>query len=142
MANFNMHGVVRGAIQQVNLDTPGTVYISTGYTNTNGILTPSYMPVAAMLQVQADTHDALSHDRSLSYTTGYTTVYAFGNFSDLERPNGKGGDIINMSGKWYGIMQVLEWWPGWCSVSVTQQLNAASLAALQALIANGSVAAP
>lgn len=139
---INMHKVVRGAIQRVNPDIAGTVYVSTGYTNTRGVLTPTFNAVAAQLQVQADTHDKLWHERSLAYTVGHTIVYAYGNFSDLNRPDGKGGDIIYYNGKWQAITQVQEWWPEWCCVSVSQQLDAATLDALLKLIANGAVAAP
>lgn len=139
---WNMHTTVRGAIEALNPDVNGTVYISTGSTNTAGILTPTYTAVSARLQVQADTHDALKLERGLGYTVDYTTVYAYGNFSDLERPDGKGGDLMNIAGQWWGVTQVQEWWPGWACVSVTRQLNAATLQALQALIANGAVPSP
>lgn len=139
---LNMHAITRGAIQSVNTDIPGTVYVSTGYTNVKGILTPNFAAVNADLQVQADTHDKLWHERSLAYTVGHTIIYAYGNFSDLSRPEGKGGDIIYYNGNWNLITQVQEWWPDWCCVSVSQQLDAATLDALLALIKNGSVPPP
>ena len=144
---WNMHFTVRGAIEALNPDSTGTVYVSTGRTNNAGILTPTYAAVAARLQVQADTHDKLMLERGLGYTVDYTTVYAYGNFSDLERPDGTGGDLMyitNAAGvsQWWGITQVREWWPDWCCVSVTRQLNANTLAQLQALIANGAVPPP
>ena len=135
---FNMHGVVRGAIQTVNVDIEGTVYVSTGNTNTRGILTPTYAPVDAWLQVQAQEHNPLTHDRSLNYTNAFLTIYAYGNFSDLERPSGKGGDVVTFNGNWYYISQVFEWWPDWCSFEVTRQLNAADLAAFLKAIRNGA----
>lgn len=138
--NFNMHDVVRGAIQAVNEDQPGTVYISTGSTNVRGILTPNFTPVAAQLQVQAQKHTPLQHERDLLYSNAFLTIYAYGNFSDLERPDGKGGDVVQLtnSGQWYAITQVLEWWPSWCAFEVTRQLNAANVQALIAAIKNGS----
>ena len=139
---LNMHAITRGAIQSVNTDIPGTVYVSTGYTNVRGILTPTFAAANADLQVQADTHDKLWHERSLAYTVGHTIVYAYGNLSDLNRPEGKGGDIIYYNGNWQAITQVQEWWPDWCCVSVSQQLDAATLDALLALIKNGDVATP
>ena len=135
--SFNLHGVVRGAIQAVNPDIPGTVYVSTGYTNTRGILTPTYNPVPANLQIQAKAHDPVKRERGLSYTTDYLTIYAFGDFSDLERPDNKGGDIVNFNNMWYYIAQVTEWWPDWSAFDVARQLNAATIAALTASLANG-----
>jgi hypothetical protein len=138
--NLNMHDIVRGAITSINEDRPGTVYVSTGYTNVRGILTPTFAPVTATLQVQAQKHDPLRHDRALQYSNAYLTIYAYGNFSDLERPDGKGGDVVQMTddSKWYAITQVLEWWPTWSCFEVTRQLNAANVQALIAAIKNGA----
>jgi hypothetical protein len=136
--NFNMHDVVRGAIETVNEDTDGIVYVSTGRTNVRGILTGAYSNVAARLQVQAKQHDPLQHERGLNYSNGYYSIWAYGNFSDIERPQGTGGDICNFNGQWWYITQVMEWWPQWCSFEVTRQLNAADIAALLAAIANGA----
>jgi hypothetical protein len=135
---FNIRSAVRGAVQQLNEDTPGTVYVSTGRTNTGGILTPTYASVAAYLQVQAQDHDSIQHNRGLEYSGSYYTVYAYGDFSDIERPDGKGGDVVNMNNRYYYISQVFEWWPDWCSFEVTRQLNATDLAALLAALSNGA----
>lgn len=142
IANFNMHDVVRGAIQTVNDDDDGTVYVSTGRTNTRGILTPTFTPVTARLQVQAKQHDPIRHENDLEYSNAYLTIYAYGNFSDIERPNSKGGDVVNIASGaragWYYISQVTEWWAQWCAFEVTTQLNAADIATLLAQIKNGS----
>ena len=136
--NFNMHDVVRGAITTINDDTAGTVYVSTSRTASRGILTPTFTPVSAQLQVQAQAHDPLRHTNSLEYTGNYFTVYAYGNFSDLERPDGTGGDVCNFNGRWYYIETVLEWWPQWCCFEIVRQLNAADIATLLAQLKNGA----
>jgi hypothetical protein len=141
---FNLHGVVRGAIQTVNADVDGTVYVSTGRTAVRGILTATFAAVAARLQVQAQKHDPLRHQNGLEYSNSYLTIYAYGNFSDLERPAGTGGDVVqfarttDQAERWYYISQVLEWWPGWCCFEVTRQLNAADIATLVAQLQNGA----
>jgi hypothetical protein len=136
--SFNVHSTVRGAVQAINKDTPGTVYVSTGRTNVRGILTPTYAPVSALLQVQGTKHSPLIQQRGLEYSNAFLTVYAFGDFSDIERPAGTGGDIIAMNGGWYYISQVFEWWPDWSSFEVTRQLNAADLATFLAALQNGT----
>jgi len=138
VANFNMHAVVRGAIETINTDTPGTVYVSTGRTNVRGILTPTFAPVTARLQVQASAHSGLKQERGLEYNNSFYTIYAYGNFSDLDRPTDTGGSVCNFNSQWWYIDQVLEFWPQWCSFSVVQQLNAADLATLLAQLKNGS----
>ena len=140
--NLNMHDIVRGAITSINDDVPATWYSSTGYTNVQGILTPTFTATSIMVQIQAKDHSGLVHDRALNYSTDYNTIYAYGNLADLSRPDGQGGDILNIGGNWWYITWVNEWWPTWCSAEVSQQVSAASLAQLQALIANGSVPAP
>lgn len=142
--SFNLHGRVRGAIQQVNPDTPGTVYISTGKTNVRGILTPTFTPVTAQLQVQAQKHNPIRHEVNLQWSNSFLTIYAYGNFSDLERPDNHGGDVVNFQRvlddgpQWYYISQVLEWWPGWCCFEVTRQLNATDINNLLAQVKNGA----
>ena len=138
--SWNMHDDVRGAITDLNDDTPGNVYVSTGATNSRGILTPTFSTVAAQLQFQAQDHDKVMHERGLEYAGIYYTVYAYGNFTGIDRPDSKGGDLVQTTsdGKFYLITRVLEWWPQWCSFEVTRQLNAANVQALIAAIKNGS----
>lgn len=139
---LNLHGIVRGAIEAVNDDVDGTVYMGVGATNVRGILTPTFTPVTARLQVQAQKHDPIQHEHNLEYSGGYLTIYAFGNFNDIERREGSGGDVVNIaSGSragWYYVTQVLEWWPDWCAFEVTTQLNAPNLATLISQIRNGN----
>lgn len=139
---MNLHDVVRGAIEAINDDVDGTVYVNTGKTNVRGILTPTFAPVTARLQMQAQEHDPIQHERSLNYSNAYLTVYAYGNFSDIERRTGEGGDVVNVpSGPragWYYVTQVFEWWPDWCSFEVTQQLNAATIQQYIDQIRNGT----
>lgn len=139
---MNLHGLTRGAIQVVNDDTPGTVYVSTGHTNTRGILTPTFTAVPARLQMQAQAHGGIQHERSLQASDGYLTIYAYGNFSDIERRDRKGGDIVNIPAGpragWYLITQVLEWWDGWCAFEVTMQLDYATIQDYITKTANGT----
>lgn len=140
--SFNLHDIVRGAIETINEDTNGTVYINTGRTNVRGILTPTFTPVTARLQMQAQEHDPIQHERALNYSNAYLTIYAYGNFSDIERRTGEGGDVVNIpSGPragWYYVTQVFEWWPDWCAFEVTQQLNAATIQQYIDQIRNGT----
>ena len=146
MMGLNLHGLTRGAIQLVNEDVDGTVYISTGRTSVRGILTPTFAPVVARLQGQAQKHTDITHERSLQYNNGLLTMYAFGNFSDIERRDGKGGDIVNIPtgprAGWYMITMVTEWWPNWCCFEVTTQLDYATIQDYIAKTANGTPPTP
>jgi hypothetical protein len=137
---LNLHDLVRGPIQAVNPDVAGTVYVSTGTALTRGISVPTFSTVAAMLQVQAAPHSPVLHERGVLYVENKETIYAYGNFSDLERPDQVGGALVQVTAtsQWFAVTQVIEWWPGWCQLEVTRQLNAANITALLAQIQNGT----
>lgn len=144
---MNLHAIVRGPIQTVNRDVPGTIYVSTGKTSAGGIVTPTFVSLTAQLQVQSASHESLFYLNGLQGSKAISIVYAYGNFSTINRPAGTGGDLVNVHGKWWAIQNVLEGWddlssPEWCSFSITQQLNAATLDALLAQIKNGNVPPP
>lgn len=140
---WNMHDTVRGAITTLNADIAGAVYLSQGRKNVRGILSPQFTVVDAALQVQAQPHDPYRHQNALEYTDTYYTIYAYGNFSDLQRPDGRGGDVVHfarspqVAASWYYIDKVLEWWPAWCCFEVVRQLNAKDIEELIAAIRNG-----
>lgn len=145
--SLNLHHLVRGPIQQVNRDSPSTIYVSTGHTMEYGISTPTFQSVEAQLQVQSASHESLYYLNGLTESKAISIVYAYGNFSTINRPAGTGGDLVYVHGKWWAIQNVLEGWddvsnPEWCSFSITQQLNADSLAQLLEQIKNGNVPPP
>lgn len=141
---INMHHVVRGAIRRVNPDVEGTIYVSTGHTMEYGIPTPTFVAVPATLQFQALTHESLYYLNGLQESKALSVVYAYGAFTNVNRPSGSGGDLVNIDSQWWAIQQVLEGWdnvlsPEWCSFTVTEQLNAETLAALLKQLENGAV---
>lgn len=136
---LNLHALVRGAIEVVNPDDDAVLYVSTGATWLDGISTPGFAAANVRAQVQATPHESLHYLNGLQYTGGLSIVYAYGDLSAIDRPNGQGGDLLNFRGEWWAVQHVLEWWGDWCSVSVTKQLNAGSLDALLAALANGAV---
>jgi hypothetical protein len=137
---MNLLGITRGAIGAVNPDRPGTLYTSTGYTNSFGILTPTFTSAPAWFQVQALAHDKLVHARGLNYASDLWTIYADGDLAAVDRPSQTGGAVIQLTddGSWYAVTLVNEWWPDWCCVDATRQLNAPNIAALIAAIQNGT----
>lgn len=139
MPGLNLHHIVRGAIQRVNPDSPTIIYVSTGAGFINGIATQTFEAVPARVQVQALSHESLHHLNGLQSAKALRSVHAYGNFSTVNRPAGTGGDLLQLGGEWWAIQHVLEWWPGWCSFAVTQQLNAATVDELMRQIANGEL---
>lgn len=140
MLGINMHDLVRDAIQTVNPDVDGAVYVSTGATTWRGVRTPTFAQLPTQrLQVQAMSHTELYHLNGLNYAGGMSKLYAYGNLSGVLRPTGNGGDLVRLGDEWWAIQHVLEWWPGWCCVAITRQVDAATLDALLAALATGAV---
>ncbi|QMV32335.1 hypothetical protein T2_00018 [Ralstonia phage Elie] len=126
MSAPNWHRVVRGAITQVNDDTDGQIKVSLPPTVVRGISTPQYSVVNVTIQVQGVPHDQIWHQDGLSYATDVSNVFAFGNFNNISRPTGGGGDLVLWGGNTYYIRRVLEWWAnedGWCRLEVIRQLD-------------------
>jgi len=137
---LNLHRVTRSAIQRINPDVPGGVYVSTGATTNRGIRTPTFAQLRTdRLQVQATPHEVLHHLNALAQAGSMCTVYAYGALAAVSRPAGRGGDLVQLGGEWWAVQHVLEWWEGWCAVTITRQVNAETLAALLAALANGAV---
>jgi hypothetical protein len=122
----NLHGIVAGAIGAVNPLVPIVVRISTGYTtDASGLQVPSYGPPQTFTaQIQPLTGGELRHMDALNLQGDYQGVYINGHVAGLVRPNNKGGDLITLQdGRNYLVTTVLEDWPDWCKVAVTQQNN-------------------
>lgn len=139
MRGINMHHIVRPAIQRINPDVTAVVYVSTGHEMLDGISTPTFLGVTARLQVQALSHESLAHLNGLQSAKAMRSVHAYGNFKAVNRPEGTGGAVVQLSDGWWAIQHVLEWWDDWCSFSITQQLNATTIEDLMQQIANGAV---
>lgn len=124
---MNLHGIVRGAIGAVNPDTVCTVYLSAGYsTAADGSRTPAYSVLSGIrVQVQALDGPDLKQIEGLNISSLVRGMYFYGDYESIVRKASKGGDLIWWAGSAWKIVKVLETWPDWCHVAVTQQLDAA-----------------
>ena len=122
---MNLHGIVAPAIGAVNPFIVGTVKVSTGsvigadYTNT-----PTYQSFPGQqFQVQAATGPALRQIDGLNLQGIVRVVYLNGNIEGLDRPAGKGGDLLVFNGQTWLVEAVLEPWDnvGWTKVAVVLQ---------------------
>jgi len=128
----NLHAIASPIIQAVNPSILVTVRISTGYaTGADGTRTPVYDDVADVrAQIQSLTAGDLQLIDGLNIQGTQRAIYLFGKFDGLNRQEQKGGDLIIYPDgtEWpYGtvwkVNQVIEQWPGWCKVAVTQQID-------------------
>lgn len=122
---MNLHAIVAPYIAAVNPTIYGTLKVSAGpTTNADFSQTPTFAEYTNIpLQVQALTASDLRHLDALNIQGVMRKVYLNGNIEGLDRPAGKGGDILIFSGQTWLVTQVIEPWnnDGWTSVAVTLQ---------------------
>lgn len=130
---MNLHAIASPAIAIVNPMIEVTVRVSTGsYTTAaDGTRTPVYSDVTGVsAQIQALSFGDIQKLDGLNIQGTRRKIYLNGKFDGLNRQEQKGGDlIIYPSGASYPygttwlIVHVLEQWPDWVCVAVTQQVS-------------------
>lgn len=122
---MNLHGIVRGAINIVNRDSPGVMKVSLGTYTTDaaGHRTPAYSEQSVTVQMQPLSYTDLMKIDGLNLQGIKKKAYVNGNFEGVNRPKQKGGDMLIVNGETWLITQPLEEWPDWCSFVVTQQVS-------------------
>jgi hypothetical protein len=122
----NLHAIASGAIASVNPMSQATLLTSTGSTeNADGSRTPTFAPPATItVQIQSLQYQDIMKLEGLNIQGIRQKIYMNGDFEGLMRADQRGGDLIILpDGKTYIAAIVLENWPDWCCVAVTQQLD-------------------
>ena len=131
---MNLHAMASRIIQAVNPSVLVTVKISAGYeTQPDGTRVPQYDDVYDVpAQIQPLSTDELRQVEMLNIGGIKRGIYLHGKFDSLSRQEQRGGDLVEYpeGTEWpYGtvwkVVQVIEQWPDWCKVAVTQQLDPA-----------------
>ncbi len=127
---MNLHGIVSGYIGAVNPPTFCTLMLSSGNTTQpDGTRTPEYQTVYNIsVDVQALSYTDLMKIGGLNIEGTRRKLYLNGSLQGVDRQAVKGGDLVIMPNlpdfpgptTWL-VIQVLEFWPDWCSVAVTLQ---------------------
>lgn len=130
---MNLHAIAGPIVGIVNPAVSVTVRVSTGeYTTAaDGTRTPTYDDVPNVpAQIQALSFGDIQKLDGLNIQGTRRKIYLNGKFDGLNRQEGKGGDLVVYpdGALWpYGttwlVAQVLEQWPDWCCVAVTQQVD-------------------
>lgn len=123
---MNLHAVGGPLVARVNPTKSGTVHVSTGFTtDAAGIRKPRYTVHRGVpLQVQALTGSELKQLDALNVQGVVRGAYLYGDISGLVRARQKGGDMVQFDGRHWLVVAVLETWPGWCKVALSEQTNA------------------
>jgi hypothetical protein len=124
---MDLHAIVSPYVAVVSPPTIGTLYVSTGYTTVNYVQTPSWQAFADYpFDVQAMSGKDLKQLDGLNLQGVLRAVYLQGNVEGLDRPAGKGGDVLAFDGQYWLVAAVLEPWSnnGWTKLAVVLQNGA------------------
>ena len=120
---MDLRGIANGVTTAVNPNKTVTVLRSTGYTIGAGRKqVPSYAdPVSGPGQIQAlDANDIKQLD-GLNVQGTIRAIYLRGNLAGVIRPDGTGGDIVQIAGQDWLVVKVLEGWPTWTKAAIVLQ---------------------
>ncbi len=126
---MNLRQIANGVTQAVNPNIIGAVQVSTGATqNPDYTRTPTFQVFSNVsMQVQAMSAGNLRQVEKLNLQGVVRAVYLNGVIEGLDRPAGKGGDLLLFNGETWLVVAVLEPWStsGWVKVAVTLQMPGA-----------------
>ena len=121
---MNLRNLAGAAVRRINPDVPITIQVSTGYTTAaDGTQTPSYSPVNTTGNMQPLSGQDLKRIQNLNAQEVTAKVFVNGNYEGVVRNSGIGGDLLTINGQTYLITVVIERWPDWCLVGVTEQIT-------------------
>ena len=120
---MDLRGIANSVSSTVNPNITVTVLRSTGYTIGAGRKqVPTYAdPVTGPGQIQAlDANDIKQLD-GLNIQGTIRTIYLRGVLAGVVRPDGTGGDIVQIGGQTWLVVKVLEGWPTWTKATIVLQ---------------------
>ena len=121
---MNLRSLVNGATRRVNPNVTVSIQVSTGYTTAaDGSRTPTYSTTSTTGNMQPLSSQDLKRLEGLNIQSVTAKVFLNGDYEGVVRNDGKGGDLLTINGKTYLITAVIERWPDWCVVGVTEQIN-------------------
>ena len=124
---MDLRGIANGVSSTVNPNKTVTVRRSTGYTIGAGRKqVPGYAdPVTGPGQIQAlDANDIKQLD-GLNIQGTVRAIYLRGVLAGVVRPDGTGGDLVEVDGKTWLVVKVLEGWPTWTKAAIVLQMPGA-----------------
>lgn len=120
---MDLRGIANGVTSTVNPNQTVTVLRSTGYTIGAGRRqVPSYAaPVTGPGQIQALDANDLKQLDGLNIQGTIRAIYLRGALAGVIRPDGTGGDIVQIAGQDWLVVKVLEGWPTWTKAAICLQ---------------------
>ncbi len=124
---MDLRGLANGVTATVNPNKTVTVRRSTGYTIGAGRKqVPGYAdPVTGPAQIQAlDANDIKQLD-GLNIQGTVRAIYLRGVLAGVVRPDGTGGDLVEIGAETWLVVKVLEGWPTWTKAAIVLQMPGA-----------------
>lgn len=124
---MDLRGIANSVTSTVNPNKTVTVRRSTGYTIGAGRKqVPVYAdPVTGPGQIQAlDANDIKQLD-GLNIQGTVRAIYLRGVLAGVARPDGTGGDLVEVDGQTWLVVKVLEGWPTWTKAAIVLQMPGA-----------------
>ena len=124
---MDLRGIANGVTSTVNPNKTVTVRRSTGYTIGAGRRqVPGYAaPITGPGQIQAlDANDIKQLD-GLNIQGTVRAIYLRGILAGVVRPDGTGGDLVEVDGQTWLVVKVLEGWPTWTKAAIVLQMPGA-----------------
>lgn len=122
---MNLDAFVAPFTRVVNAPVTATIKVSTGSTTSaNYVQVPTFASFPGVtVDVQALSGSDIKHLDAINIQGIMRAAYFNGILEGLDRPAGKGGDLIVFNGTTWLVTQVLEPWNenGWCKVAITLQ---------------------
>ncbi len=124
---MDLRGLANGVTSTVNPNKTVTVRRSTGYTIGAGRRqVPSYAaPVSGPAQIQALDADDIKQLDGLNIQGTVRAIYLRGVLAGVVRPDGTGGDLVEVDGQTWLVVKVLEGWPTWTKAAIVLQMPGA-----------------
>jgi len=124
---MDLRGIANGVSSTVNPNKTVTVRRSTGFTIGAGRKqVPGYAdPVTGPAQIQAlDANDIKQLD-GLNIQGTVRAIYLRGVLAGVVRPDGTGGDLVEIGAETWLVVKVLEGWPTWTKAAIVLQMPGA-----------------
>jgi hypothetical protein len=120
---MELRAIANSVSRTVNANEIVTILRSTGYTiGTGRKQIPSYAtPLVAPAQIQALDSKDLKQLDGLNIQGTIKAIYLRGIFAGVIRPDGVGGDIVQIDGQNWLVVKILEGWPFWTKAAIVLQ---------------------
>jgi hypothetical protein len=120
---MDLRGIANSCASVVNPNVTASVRRSTGYAIGAGRKqVPTYAePVVGPAQMQALDGNDLRQLDGLNIQGQIKAIFLRGVLAGVVRPDGTGGDLIDIDGRTWLVVKVLEGWPTWTKAAVVLQ---------------------